>query len=503
MAPQPRTQRQRARSVTLVLGGLVLASCTAAEAPTRDAVAEELCLVGALDLGARFQGRRPAAGELHPTRWCVVTSPNDDRVRSFVAGRSNPDVDGAFTLAYLAPDRVRIVNADDPPDVEFRGTTAGDEARSVARLDPRWLVAELSAHPEWVVAERNGWQEVRWPEAQGVAEVQIRDGRLTTVRATADLPLRGRVPVIWSWDIDPDGTEDSVRVTVDGEVVFRGGVERRELTPPEADGLWRPSGSEPVVEVPGRVWPAVIRMGVETLEPGVHIVRGVRTGFHHLVVETDSGLVVVDAPAGWVELHRIPPTDLVPGLGVSGLSERFVDYLRRQWPGVPIRAVILTHAHDDHAGGARAFAATGARVYAPSEVAGFLEEALNRETMPEDRFSLTGERLRVVPIEERTTLADPERPVEVIPTGRTPHVDAAVGVYVPSAGVLFQSDLLVPVDDAPSPRPDRIESDCWFAEWVSEGLPPETVVHNSHNATTVSVGAIAQYLGAPRCTGRP
>ena len=86
---------------------------------------------------------------------------------------------------------------------------------------------------------------------------------------------------------------------------------------------------------------------------------------------------MVDAPAGWLEIQQIPPADLVPGFGVSGLSELFVDFLKRQFPDTPISAVLLTHIHDDHAGGARAFAAAaGADVYAPAGDANLVKSAI-------------------------------------------------------------------------------------------------------------------------------
>jgi glyoxylase-like metal-dependent hydrolase (beta-lactamase superfamily II) len=237
----------------------------------------------------------------------------------------------------------------------------------------------------------------------------------------------------------------------------------------------------------------------ENLTDGVWVVYGVRTGFHHLVVETGAGLVVADAPAGWVELHQIPPADLVPGFGISGLAERFVDFLHEHWPDRPIRAVALTHVHDDHAGGARAFAAEGTDLYAPAEIAEFLENALNRSTMPEDRLASREREVEITPVRDRLTLEDDVRTVELLPLGPGPHVAAALGVWVPEAKVFFQSDLLVPREESDAPRPERARSECWFARWAVENLPLDAVVLNSHSTIQLPVARLQGYTQSDLC----
>ncbi len=316
-----RTAASACRTSAPFLTGTILSlgACAPPEQPTATASVEEYCLRGEFDLSARLQGWGTSPGERYPAHWCVRTESDGARVNFSAAGRSNPDMEGSFTVSYLAPDRVRIVNADSPPDADFRGALVADETGSVRRIDPKRLIEELEEHPEWTVREGDdNWRDVRWPGADALASVRILDGRLHAVRTLADLPLRGRVPVVWNWTWLPEAPEGELELVVDAQLMFRATGYRRTLAAGASDAVWRPSGDQPPREVPGKAWPAIVQLRTETLDSGVHVVRGVRTGFHHLVVETGTGLVVVDAPAGWVELHQLPPADLVPGLGISG-----------------------------------------------------------------------------------------------------------------------------------------------------------------------------------------
>ena len=425
----------------------------------------EFCLDGEFDLGARYQGLNPEAGELYPARWCVTT---DDKGRVLLAmsGNSNPDMRGSWAVAFPSHNLVRIVNRDSPPDFEFRTAAAAAEAKRTRLLDPRHAASSADS--------------------------------ILTVQTLAELPLRGRVPVEWRWHALH---EDSPRleITVDGVVMFRGQGDRRPLDADEAADLWRATpGAEPV-DVPGDRWPSRVNMELVNLAEGVYVVRGVRTGFHHMVVATSEGLVVADAPAGWVELHQFPPSDLVPGLGVSGLSERLIDFLAAEFPDQPVRAVALTHHHDDHAGGARAFAAAGADIYAPREVADFLEAALNRDSMPADRLSERGEPVQIRSVADAITLEDTQHPVRLINLGESPHVVSSLGVM--ANGYFFQSDLHVPNSDAAQPRAERAATECWFARWADGNLAPDVVVINTHSTTETPVSRLVRYLDSPLCSG--
>jgi len=469
----------------------VLAGCSESRTAT------EFCLVGEFDLGARYQGMHSAAGEMYPTRFCYVIEDGKDNVLFSAHGKSNPDMDGDWTVAFLPPDRVRIVNRASPPDIEFSGKSVVHEALRYRRTDPVRLLAELTANPDWVIRRSDdGWVTVRYPGNPDNAELLIVDDRLIEFRAQTDIPLRGNVDVVWRWDWSDEHTP-RLHLSVEDDLVFGARGSWQRLDAPETATIWEISGGQEAVQVPGDRWPATINLETQEIADNVHLVTGVRTGFSHIVIETSDGLVVGDAPAGWVELQQLPPVDLVPGYSISGLSENFVDFLDKQFPQSPIQAVAITHAHDDHAGGARAFAAAGAKVYAPEGVAAFLTEAFNREDMPDDRLRARGGTVSVLPVAQRLTLGDDEVELVVLPGG--PHVDTALGVWAKAAGVFFQSDLHVPRSDDDSPRTDRAATECWFADWAARNLPADTIVVNSHSSPRTPVSRLAKYLESETC----
>ena len=441
----------------------------------------EFCLTGELDLGARYQGHEPKSGEAYPTTWCVATDRDSRRVFYSASGKSNADIDGEWSIAYLPPEIVHIVDKNSERIIRFSGANILDEALRLRGADPRRLLEEVRANrtpPDVVIETRNEY--------------------VVSVQTSADLPLRGRVAVTWLWDWTMPN-QPELRLIVDDELLFRATGRWRTIAEEDAAALWVTPPSYETIEVPGSHWPSSIDMRLTAIADGVYLVRGVRSGFQHIVVDTTQGLVVGDAPAGWVEFHHVPPSDLVPGLGVSGLSEAMIDFLVTELPGRRINSVALTHFHDDHAGGARAFAAAGADIYAPAASAGFLESALNREQAYEDRLQELGERAAVLDVRGRTRIPESNPAVELIELGEGPHVSASLGVWIPARRLFFQSDLHVPNSTDTKPRIERAATECWFARWAVDNLPRDAVVISSHVEQTTPVSRLAQYLESDLC----
>jgi glyoxylase-like metal-dependent hydrolase (beta-lactamase superfamily II) len=158
---------------------------------------------------------------------------------------------------------------------------------------------------------------------------------------------------------------------------------------------------------------------------GVHKITG--SSHATIVVEMRDYLIAVEGPL--YEARTAPV--------VKSIKERF--------PGKPIRYVIPTHHHLDHAGGIRAFMAEGATVIVPFSAREFYARvARSPHTRQPD--SLEKSKTPVV-IESfgggPRVLTDGVRRVEVYPLP-TSHAQDLVVVYLPAEKLLIEADHISP-----------------------------------------------------------
>jgi glyoxylase-like metal-dependent hydrolase (beta-lactamase superfamily II) len=152
---------------------------------------------------------------------------------------------------------------------------------------------------------------------------------------------------------------------------------------------------------------------------------------HSLVVEFPAYLVVVEAPYTEAQSHTL------------------VRLLASQFPTKPVRYAIVTHPHFDHIGGVRGIAAAGATILVARPHEAVIRALLTaRHTNPEDELDSKRRAGAIVGgiqvYAGDTLISDGKQALELHMVSASSHADRMVIAYVPSAKVLFQSDLFFP-----------------------------------------------------------
>jgi glyoxylase-like metal-dependent hydrolase (beta-lactamase superfamily II) len=132
-----------------------------------------------------------------------------------------------------------------------------------------------------------------------------------------------------------------------------------------------------------------------------------------------------------------------------------VEEVKKLVPGKPIRYMINTHHHFDHAGGVRSAAAEGAIIITRSEAKPYFERALATQAkiLP-DRLTKSGRKAVVRGVGEKTVLADGARTIELHRIGDSIHTDTFLMVYLPKERLLIQADAYTPLPpNAKPPSP--------------------------------------------------
>lgn len=191
-----------------------------------------------------------------------------------------------------------------------------------------------------------------------------------------------------------------------------------------------------------------------------NVYHAVGYSHHSMVVEFPTFVAVVEGP--YTEAQS------------ETLARRVEEEI-----GKPIRYVSPTHPHYDHTGGIRGLAAVGATVLVAAgheaELRGIVEAP---HTNPPDSLARAagagGEVGAVEVFSGMTVVEEGTQRLELYELTTIPHVNPKVIAYVPSTGVLFQSDLFF---GGPSP-----DATALHAAIVELGLEVETIV-GGHGGT--------------------
>jgi glyoxylase-like metal-dependent hydrolase (beta-lactamase superfamily II) len=305
----------------------------------------------------------------------------------------------------LSPDRLLIAALDNPgglsavPDREFRGQThagvryAGRDTVTLwfDRATGLLTVAE-TVGDDPVLGDRvshtyyTRWQEaglgVRFPrQVDGFVNGQLVQHTIyTSVAAAAGAP-------------------DSLFTIPDS---IAGRAQRAPATPAP------PAVSVTLVELAPNVW---------RVEGGTH---------HSLVVDQGDQLVLVEAPQSTQRVRAV------------------LDTLRSRFPGKRVGTVVSTHHHWDHSGGLREVVAEGIPIVTHAANADFVRRmAQAPRTVAPDLQATRRRQPTVRTLTDSLTLGSGPGAVVVYRTP-TAHAEGLVSAWVPSARILFTSDVLSP-----------------------------------------------------------
>jgi glyoxylase-like metal-dependent hydrolase (beta-lactamase superfamily II) len=170
----------------------------------------------------------------------------------------------------------------------------------------------------------------------------------------------------------------------------------------------------------------------EMLAPGVYRIT---TPYQALAVEMDDHIVIFEGGQS-------------PANGENVITEA-----KRVIPDKPIRYVVNSHPHFDHAGGLAPFVAEGATVITHDNNAEFLTMALNTpRTLVGDRLATADRTATVEGVSDRRVLSDDTNTIELIHIENLGHTNGMLVGLLPEHGVLFQADFTLPQPGA-EPNP--------------------------------------------------
>jgi glyoxylase-like metal-dependent hydrolase (beta-lactamase superfamily II) len=132
---------------------------------------------------------------------------------------------------------------------------------------------------------------------------------------------------------------------------------------------------------------------------------------------------------------------VVEGIGGEARSLAVIEEIARIIPNKPIRYVINTHAHYDHAGGLRTYVALGVTVVTHERNKPFFEKVWARpRTIAPDLLSRSPKPAIFETVSDKKVMTDGTRTIELYYMKGTSHNVANLLVYMPKEGLLYWGD---------------------------------------------------------------
>ena len=175
---------------------------------------------------------------------------------------------------------------------------------------------------------------------------------------------------------------------------------------------------------------------VSKVADDVYLLQGLNGGTHNVFfVAFNDYILVVEAPEQII---------------YNSNSVQALQKIKETVPGKPIKYLVLTHHHSDHAGGFREYVAEGATIVTTPSTKKELEAAMPIDSSLLPRVA--GQKmLTIETVDKKRVFADDKHVLELYDIGPNPHANEILVAYLPKQKILFQADMLNPAANGTIP----------------------------------------------------
>ena len=222
-----------------------------------------------------------------------------------------------------------------------------------------------------------------------------------------------------------------------------------------------------------------VNVASEKISEGVFYLTG---GTHHsLAIDQTDHITIIEAP---LNEER--------SLAVIAKAKELI-------PNKPIKYLINTHAHFDHAGGLRTFVDEGASIVTLKANKPYYEKVwATAHSIHPDRLEASKKAPNFVALTDKCVLSDEKHPIEIHSIANNGHNDAFVLAYLPNDKVLIEADAYTPLAaNAPVPTTVNPYSANLYENIQKLNLNVEKIAA-LHGPRLVTLADLQAYIGIPQ-----